>query len=124
MFIDSGGNIYFGDMRPGDRGATTEEATAYAETERVTLVNSKLAQVRAVREAMLNRMTGIALIAQLNGDTVTVDGFKAARQSLLDITTGHPPDPAQVDTFIVEKYAAIRAALPDTLIKAFAGVDV
>jgi hypothetical protein len=86
-------------------------------------VDFKLAKVRAVREAMLNRMSGIAFVAQLGGDTVTVDAFKTARLALLDITTGHPTDPADVDAFIMRKYLDIRAALPDSLVKAFAGLD-
>jgi len=86
-------------------------------------VAAKLAEVRTVREAMLNRMTGIALVAQVTGDTATVTGFQTARQGLLDITTGCPTDPAQVDAFIQGKYASILAALPASLVKAFAGVD-
>ena len=86
-------------------------------------VNAKLNAVRAVREAMLNRMAGIALVAQIDGDTVTVDAYKAARLALLNITTGHPTDPALVDEFIMLRYLAIRVALPASLITAFAGVD-
>ncbi|QDL55293.1 hypothetical protein [Rhodoferax aquaticus] len=83
----------------------------------------KLSEVREVREAMLNRMTGIALVAQVTGDIVTVEGFKIARQALLDITKDCPSDPALVDAFIASKYAAIVSALPVSLVKAFAGVD-
>lgn len=108
------------DLLPGEIFSDLQPILA---PDNVALVSDKLAQVRTLREAMLNRMTGIALVAQLNGDMATVDGFKTARQGLLDITTGCPSDPTQVDAFLQAKYAAILAALPATLVKAFAGVD-
>ena len=108
------------DLLPGETFSETQPVLA---TDNAALVVAKLAEVRSVREAMLNRMTGIALAAQLSGDSATVSGFQTARQRLLDITTGCPTDPAQVDDFIKGKYAAILSALPATMVKAFAGVD-
>jgi hypothetical protein len=82
-------------------------------------VDAKLTKVRAVREAILNRMGGIAYALD---DPATTAGYRSARLSLLDITTGCPTDPALVDAFILGKYVAIAAALPDSLVKAFAGM--
>jgi hypothetical protein len=93
------------------------------QTDPTIAVNAKLKALREVREAILNRLAGIALVAQLTGDTTTVNGFLVARAALLDITTGCPTDPSQVDGFIQAKYGAIVAALPPALLKAFAGVD-
>jgi len=124
MFVNQeNGQFYFGDMRVGDHEATPVEIATWEANYAKAEVDAKLTQVRVVREAMLNRITGIALAAQLTGDTATVDGFKTARQALLDITTGCPTDPALVDGFILNKYSAIVAGLPQTLINAFSGVD-
>jgi hypothetical protein len=124
MYIDQNDNPYFGDMQAGDREATAQEVAVWEESRSKSEVDAKLTKVREVREAMLNRMAGIAFVAQLGGDTATVEAFKTARLALLDITTGHPADPADVDAFIMLKYLAIRAVLPDSLTKAFAGVDL
>lgn len=124
MYIDKNDNPYFGDMQVGDREATAEEFSAWEVSRSKSDVDAKLAKVREVREAMLNRMAGIAFVAQLGGDTATVEAFKTARLALLGITTGCPADPDEVDAFIMLKYLAIRAVLPDSLTKAFAGVDL
>lgn len=87
-------------------------------------VAEKLTRVRAVREDILNRLAGIAFVAQLNGDSATVTGYVAARQGLLDLTTGCPADPAAVDAFIVAKYSAIVAACPPALVSAFNGMNL
>lgn len=123
MYINAQNQLYFGDCVAGDREATEQEIAAWSASCAKFEADAKLAQVRAVREGMLNRMAGIAFVAQFNGETATVDAFKTARLALLDITTGCPADPADVDAFIMLKYLAIRATLPESLAKAFAGVD-
>lgn len=99
------------------------EAVAAANNPGAADREAKLSMVRTVRELYLNRIIGIKDAARDAGDTVLVDACKTARQSLLDITNGCPADPVLVDGFILDKYAAIVAGLPQTLIKAFARVD-
>lgn len=112
-----------GSIKITDQQADAIRAAIAPKLDPAAEVNAKLNAVRVVREAMLNRMAGIALVAQIDGDTVTVEGYKAARTALLDITKNPPADPAQVDAFIMLRYIAIRDALPGKLITAFAGVD-
>lgn len=86
-------------------------------------VAEKLARVREVREAILNRLAGIAGRAMRSGDTALASACDSASVALLDLPSGCPTDPALVDAFITNKYAAIRAGMPAALILAFAGVD-
>lgn len=84
-------------------------------------------QIRSVREAMLNRLAGIALRAQMDGDTVTVNAYRVAVTKLLDLTTDLPTDPRLIESFISTRYSAIalEAALASpALAKAFADVDI
>jgi hypothetical protein len=82
--------------------------------------------VREVREKMLNRLAGIALAANLSGDTATTDAYIVARQGLLDITKDLPATLPEVTTAIATRYVAIaitaRATSP-TLADAFNQVD-
>jgi hypothetical protein len=123
MYINSQNQIYVGDMRPGDREATSEEIAAREESRTKSEVESKLSKVRKVREAILGRVHGIKDAARDAGDSELVSACSATRFALLDITTGCPADPELVDAFILGKYAAIVATLPESLVKAFAGVD-
>lgn len=86
-------------------------------------VGEKLNRVRQVRELMLGRIIGIKDAARDDGDTVLVDACKAARIGLLQITDNCPTDPALVDQFIKNKYDAITADMPTTLLMAFARLD-
>lgn len=89
-------------------------------------IEAAKAQVRVVREAMLNRLAGIALAASLSGDTATTAAYIVARQDLLDITENLPAKLPEVVAEIGARYNAIaetaRFTSP-TLANAFAGVD-
>lgn len=123
MNIQSNGDMYFGDLLEGDRSATAAEVAAWLSEREKAQVDSKLASARAVREAILGRVLGIKDAARDAGDAELVAACCETRFALLDITTGCPTDPELVDAFILGKYIAIRAMLPESLTKAFAGVD-
>lgn len=110
-------------MQPGDREATAEEVVAWNASRSKAEVDDKLARVRAMREAILNRLSGIAGRATRSGDTALASACDTASLALLDLPTGCPTDPALVDAFITNKYAAIVATLPVSLYQAFAGLD-
>ena len=63
MFIDKNGNIYLGDLQPGDREATQEEIQAYTDKQNKDNHNNQIQQqikeielksIRALRGALLN----------------------------------------------------------------------
>jgi len=83
---------------------------------------SKKAQLRAAREGILNRLSGIALAAQLTGDTATTAAYITVRQGLLDITDNLPADET-IDAVVMYKYAALVGACTPSMIAAFAQVD-
>ena len=104
-------------------GNTQEPADA---PDYAALFEAKLAKFKASRDAMLNRLSGIAFAASLTGNTATVAAFLAARQGLLDITKDLPTDPQAAEILMAQRYmmivAAAQAAAP-TLVSAFAAVD-
>lgn len=85
-------------------------------------IAEKKDQLRAVREGILNRLAGIALAAQLTGDTATTAAYIIVRQGLLDITTGLPMDNT-FDAVVVQRYRALVAACSPQMVTAFAQVD-
>lgn len=111
---------------------TQEELDAIRDSRRVLPdpqieVTAKLAKVREVREAVLNRLSGIAFAAQLTGDTATVQAYLVARKGLLDITKDLPTELQDIELAIYGRYQAIVSnAMRDApaLITAFAGVDL
>lgn len=115
------GTFTFSDgMAPGDIEAV--EAVYTAHDPNAVSVGAKTAQVRTVREGILNRLSGIALAAQLTGDTATTSAYVAVRQGLLDITTGLPSD-ATFDAVVMQRYGALVAACTPKMVTAFAQVD-
>jgi hypothetical protein len=86
-------------------------------------VNDKKAAVRSVREGILNRLAGIALAAQLEGDTATTSAYITVRQGLLGITKNLPTDPELVDAEVMTRYASLAAQCTPQMVTAFAGVD-
>lgn len=89
--------------------------------------DARLAQLRAVREQILNRLTGIASRASRLGDTTTATACDVATQGLLDITQNLPVDLPAIELEVLTRYRTIAmtasAAAPG-LITAFAGVDL
>ncbi len=83
-----------------------------------------LAQVRAAREVVLNRLAGIGFAAQADGDSGTVAKVLAARTSLLNITTAPDvvaaTDEASIKAALVAVYAAIVTDAGPGLVGAFA----
>lgn len=85
---------------------------------------AKLALVRATREGILNRLTGIERAASLTGDTATSSAYLTVRQGLLDITAGLADmDPALIDGTVLQRYALLVAACTPAMVSAFAQVD-
>lgn len=83
---------------------------------------SKLVQVRAAREVILNRLAGIALAAQLTGDTDTTAAYVAVRQGLLQITDDLPMDGTD-EAVVMTRYGALVAICAPAMVSAFAQVD-
>jgi hypothetical protein len=86
------------------------------------IIEAKKQNVRQVRKQILDILTGIALAAQLEGDTATTDAYLVVLQGLKDITEDWPADPALVDLFVMQKYIAIRAQCTPQMVSAFAQV--
>lgn len=87
----------------------------------------RLAQLRAVRERMLDRLSSIAGRADRKGDTATAAACDDAAVALLDITKDLPLDLPGMEALVVARYGAIvttaLTAAPG-LASAFAGVDL
>lgn len=81
---------------------------------------SRLSQLRATREQILNRLAGITLAANLSGDTATTAAYLIVRAGLLDITKDLPAD---LDTAVRQRYAALVAQCTPQMRSAFAQVD-
>lgn len=89
-----------------------------------------LAQVRATRELILNRLPGMWMAAQAAGDDATSTAIVIARQALLDITQ-HPDvlaaeaaeNLAALRAAVKAEYKAIATAAPEALRSAFNMVD-
>lgn len=102
-------------------GNTPEPADA---TELAALRAGKLALVRAAREGILNRLAGIALAAQLSGDTETTAAYVTVRRGLLDITDGLTElAPELIDGTVMQRYLLLREACTPAMVSAFAQVD-
>ncbi|MDO8778111.1 MAG: hypothetical protein Q7K57_57215 [Burkholderiaceae bacterium] len=90
-------------------------------------VNAKLAQLRAVREAILNRLAGIAGRADRAGNLTMAAACDVAVQGLLDITAGLPAELPALELTVLTRYQtlayAAELAAPG-LGAAFAGVDL
>lgn len=86
------------------------------------MIATKKAQLRTVREGILNRLSGIALAAQLTGDTVTTSAYLVVRQGLLDITENLPTDET-IDGVVMYRYASLVGACTPQMVTAFAQVD-
>lgn len=86
-----------------------------------------LTDVRATREAILNRLSGIGMAAIADSDTAMVTAVKAARQGLLDITKAASVTGAttldMLKAAVLSEYRKITTTAPLTVQKAFQGVD-
>lgn len=85
-----------------------------------------LAEVRATRELILNRLAGIGMAAVIVGDSNSANAIAQARQALLDLPTC-PPVLAAMDTkslaaleeAVKARYKEIVAAVPLSVRTAF-----
>lgn len=84
---------------------------------------AKLAEVRELREGILNRLAGIAFAAQLEGDTATTAAYITARLALLDITKNLPADPVQIEDAVKLRWASIVSQCTPQMVSAFLKVD-
>ena len=85
-------------------------------------VEAKKVAIRGVREAYLNRLSGVAFAAQLSGDTATTAAYLLVRQGLLGMTKDLPTDPELVDAEVVKRYGALLLLCTPELMTAFAKV--
>lgn len=85
-------------------------------------VEAKKVAIRGVREAYLNRLSGVAFAAQLSGDTATTAAYLLVRQGLLEMTKDLPTDPELVDAEVVKRYGALLLLCTPELMTAFAKV--
>lgn len=103
---------------------TDEEAAALAPQPDPELTRAaKLAEVRELREGILNRLAGIAFAAQLEGDTATTAAYITARLALLDITKNLPTDPVQIEDAVKQRWASIVGQCTPQMVSAFLQVD-
>lgn len=115
------GALTFGDAMTAEQIAAVEAVYAAHDPSAVSLTE-KTEHLRKAREVILNRLSGIALAAQLTGDTATTAAYVTVRQGLLDITANLPQD-ATVDAVVMGRYAALVAQCTPQMITAFAQVD-
>lgn len=121
------GSLLFDESLTQEQRAAIEAvAAAHNPNAPEPVIEAKKQKVRAMREAVLNRLVGIAMAAQLTGDQATVGAYLIARQGLLDLTKDLPEEPESVELVMFGRYQAIVHQVQQTapaLITAFAGVD-
>lgn len=95
-----------------------------------TQAASYLAEVRATREAILNRLAGIGMAALVDGNTAGALDVATMRQSLLDLTEApsvltalQAEDLPALHSAVKMVYKAIANNAPEWLRNAFNGVD-
>lgn len=90
-------------------------------------INAKLAQLRQIREAILNRLAGIAGRADRAGNTALAAACDVGVQGLLNITQDLPAELGALELTVMTRYQtlayAAELAAPG-LGAAFAGVDL
>jgi hypothetical protein len=90
--------------------------------------SSYLSTVRATREEILNRISGIGFAALAGGDTATSDAVVIARQALLDITKTPAvlaaTDADSLKAAVIAAYRGIVAAAPANIRSAFNAVSL
>lgn len=123
MFISPEGKRYGGELAVGDREATAEEISAHEESVNKAFMESKLSLVRELREKIIVRINDIAARLARKGDADILATTDAAVESLLEITKNLPSDPSAAELTIMQRFVQIRATLPESMHKAFAGVD-
>lgn len=104
---------------------TDEEAEALRpKPDAASIIEAKLSALRQAREAILNRLAGIAFAAQLTGDTATAEAFVPVRQGLLEITDGLKDiAPELIDATVMQRYALLVQQCTPAMVSAFAQVD-
>lgn len=87
----------------------------------------EFAKFRADREQFLNRLAGIGLAAQFNGQEAILSSVCAVRVGLLDLTTDAAvltaPDLHNLRFAMKARYAAILSGVPAEVLSAFKQVD-
>ena len=120
-FLDKDAYVHL--LPDGSIQITNEEADALKPVPSAQeILYAKKAQLRTVREGILNRLSGIALAAQLTGDTATTAAYIVVRQGLLDITENLPADET-IDGVVMYRYAGLVASCTPQMVTAFAQVD-
>lgn len=127
-FNDSADGYYQVDVADGEPmpawtiGLTPCAVLPVPQPDPQVILATKKTQLRTVREGILNRLSGIALAAQLTGDTATTAAYITVRQGLLDITENLPSDET-IDGVVMYRYAALVGACTPQMVTAFAQVD-
>lgn len=72
-----------------------------------SVIEEKLKTLRAVRELILNRLSGIGFAATITNDSNLIQACITARQSLLDITKDLPTTIQGVEDTIMTRYQSL-----------------
>jgi hypothetical protein len=120
---------------PADAFEVNEEQEAALRAPQPILFNEAaalfLADVRATREAILNRLAGIGLAALVDGDSGVAEAIAQARRQLLDITEAPEVLTAieaenldALEEAVKARYKAIAAGVPLEVRNAFNKVSL
>ncbi|MES2415086.1 MAG: hypothetical protein V4614_14865 [Pseudomonadota bacterium] len=110
MFINSNGEFYIGDMRPGDRAATAQEVTAHDLSLSRRWHTDLMVELRSKRDKLLDVMDGIQSDCLSAGDTETALAIKGIKQGFKDVPAlAAVLQAADEPTFRVAVLAAYKA---------------
>lgn len=102
---------------------STPKPAHLIEADNAVAVAEMVAKVRDLREKIIVRINDIAARLARKGDADILATTDAAVEALLEINKNLPGDPAAAELTIMQRFFQIRATLPDSMHKAFAGVD-
>lgn len=123
--LDAGSTVGAGFLYVGD--IFTDTTPAPPPPTFASLKAGELANFRAQREAFLNRLAGIGMAAQVNGQPAVAANCALVRQGLLDL----PSDPAVLAATEIgalklamkTKYNAVKATASSAVLLAYSKVD-
>lgn len=102
---------------------STPKPAHLIEADNAVAVAELVAKVRELREKIIVRINDIAARLARKGDADILATTDAAVEALLEINKNLPGDPAAAELAIMQRFFQIRATLPESMHKAFAGVD-
>ncbi len=116
MFIDKDNNLYFGDMVPGDRAATSQEIAAFEAARVNALKVAELNKFRSDRKEMFAVIAGMGWAASATADTVTQTKLLTFREGLKDLpewpAVASATTHAELKAAMAARYKTLTDALP------------